>query len=408
MKLFYSDQNLYVKSYTDLINDINLNKSFCFISNHEEFYLIFKDIIVSLLANKHIFLIDDNLSEEEINRLNLSKELLTKEIECDFKDVVDENDLLNRIKDATEWEMTLYTSGTTGKPKRITHTLRSLTKAVVVNDNTKNNIWGFAYNPTHIAGVQVFFQALMNLNHIVRLFLLSKNEIFLNIQTYKITNISATPTFYRLLLDEKKYLLSVKNITMGGEKYSNSLSAPLKKLFPNAKILNIYASTEIGTLLASNGDVFLVKAELKQFVKIVDDELFVSSKLIGKSEDVNFLNGWFCSGDRVEIITKDPLSFRFIGRINESINVGGYKVYPTEVEEILNQFDGVRNSYVYSQKNSVLGNIILCDVEKNDDSISEAILKSYLSKRLQPYKIPCIINFVEEIKVTRTGKIERK
>ncbi len=408
MKAFFSDFGQPPISYTDLINDINNRNSYPEVINHKTYYDIFRDLIISLISGNSIVVLDSDLSDLEIESLGFSKNDLNKRIVIDSLNLLDENDLFKRLTKNNNWELTLFTSGTTGKPKRITHSFKTITKAVKISNENSNDVWGFAYNPTHIAGIQVFFQALLNFNHIVRLFMLSKESIFDAIEKNMITNISATPTFYRLLLDVKKSFQTVKRITSGGEKFDESLRYPLLRMFPNAKILNVYASTEIGTLFASEGDIFIVKENLKHLVKIENDELYISGEMTGKSNDIEIVNGWFKTGDRVEVISSDPIRIRFIGRVNESINVGGYKVYPTEVEECINSIPGVRRSLVYSKKNSVLGNVILCDIELEDSTITEKIVYDYLKERLQSYKIPRILNFVQQIGLTRTGKISRK
>lgn len=407
MSLFYSEVGVSI-SYENLIKDVVNRKQYPFVVRHLDYYSIFMDIIISLVANKGLIIIDSDLSEEECKNIGLDESVLKKKVEVESKYLKDVNDLLYHVKNADKWELTLFTSGTTGVPKKITHTLTSITKAVKVSEQNRKDVWGFAYNPTHIAGIQVFFQALFNLNHVVRLFQLPKNEIFSAINNYQVTNLSATPTFYRLLIDPKSSYPSLKRITVGGEKFDENLRLPLQRMFPNAKILNVYASTEIGTLFASEGEIFTVKQHLQDFVKVVDEELYVAGEFVGKSEDIKLVDGWFKTGDRVEIIALDPLRIRFLGRVNESINVGGYKVFPTEVEELINSIPGVKRSLVYGKKNSVLGNIVLCDVERNDDSLSEPKILGFLGDKLQQFKIPRIIRFVDEIETTRTGKISRK
>jgi acyl-coenzyme A synthetase/AMP-(fatty) acid ligase len=405
---FYSDSVFGSISYTKLVEDLNFSKSYNRFINHSSYYEIFRDLLVSLLAKDDIIIIDGDLSDSEVNALGFTRDDLAEVVKIQSPEVKDEYDLLERIKDSDGRELTLFTSGTTGKPKKIIHSFQSITKAVRVSDKNSADVWGFAYNPTHIAGIQFFFQALLNLNHLVRLFMLPKDEILSAIEKHSITNISATPTFYRLLLDGKLNFGSVRRITSGGEKFDENLRLPLMKMFPNAKILNVYASTEIGTLFAAEGDVFTVKDHLKHLVKIVEDELYLSGEMTGKSDDIKLEDGWFKTGDKVEIISTEPIKLRFLGRMNESINVGGYKVYPTEVEEHINSIPGVRRSLVYGKKNSVLGNLVMCKIERETDNVTEKIVLDFLQERLQPYKIPRIISFVEQIELTRTGKIARK
>ena len=70
-----------------------------------------------------------------------------------------------------------------------------------------------------MAGLQVFFQAFENQNTLVNVFSLARNEVYSLIEKYSVTHISATPTFYRLLLPFEKEYSSVQRITFwGGEK----------------------------------------------------------------------------------------------------------------------------------------------------------------------------------------------
>jgi len=106
----------------------------------------------------------------------------------------------------------------------------------------------------------------------------------------------------------------------------------------------------------------------------------------------------------VEIISENPLRFRFIARKNEIINVGGYKVNPQEVEDVLISLGTIKEAFVYPKKNSVLGNIVCADIVISENSVTVPGLLKDLRSCLQEYKIPRIINFVESINYSRTGK----
>jgi acyl-CoA synthetase (AMP-forming)/AMP-acid ligase II len=279
---------------------------------------------------------------------------------------------------------------------------------VKIDANRKENIWGFAYNPTHFAGLQVFFQAFLNLNTIVFLFNRPQNEINNSIERFKISHISATPTFYRMILSAEKQFLSVTRITSGGEKFDQSLKEKVKCTFPNAKITNVYASTEAGTLFAAKDEVFIVKEDYREFVRIENSELLIHKNLMGESTDLFLENEWYRTGDMVQIESVNPLVFRFVNRKNEIINVGGYKINPYEVENAIMEINGISNCRVYGKKNSVIGNILIAEVQKSIESLTEREILSELKKKLQTFKLPRMIKFVDKLELTRTGKLKRQ
>ena len=153
-------------------------------------------------------------------------------------------------------EITIFTSGTTGQPKKVVHTVDTLTRSVRLGDKYKGQVWAYAYNPTHMAGLQVFFQAFENQNTLINVFNKQRADVYELIGKYQITHVSATPTFYRLLLPFEHAYESVIRVTLGGEKSEQHLYDSIMKIFPTAKINNVYASTEAGSLFAAKGDCF--------------------------------------------------------------------------------------------------------------------------------------------------------
>ena len=259
-----------------------------------------------------------------------------------------------------------------------------------------------------MAGLQVFFQALFNQNLIVNVFNASRNEVYQLIERYSISHISATPTFYRLLAPSEKVYTSVRRVTLGGEKSDSRLYDFIHSVFPEAKINNIYASTEAGSLFAAKGDCFQIPDPLRNKFKVIDDELLIHYSLLGTSENFHLDGEFYHSGDLVEWVNANNGLFRFKGRVNELINVGGYKVNPIEVEAVINSLDGVTQSLVYGRANSILGNILCAEVQMEEGKVkTEREIRQYLIDRLQDYKIPRIIKFVDSFSLTRTGKLKR-
>lgn len=392
-----------------LINDINNSLTYNPYCKSDSYYHVFKHIIISMIIGREIILLDSDFTDSElINLTGFSEyeEFTQLTNKGSFSFLRNKSELIEKLRNTCDdWKVTLFTSGTTGIPKKVTHDFNSITRFVKISERNTNSIWGFSYNPTHMAGIQVFFQALLNGNTIVRLFGLSANEIHREINKNGITHISATPTFYRLLFPCMEIFQSVERITSGGEKFNEKTILQLKDIFPNAKITNIYASTEAGTLFASENDVFSIRPDYEHLIQIANDELLIHRSLMGNS-DIN-IKEWYNTGDLVEIINEKPLKFRFISRKSDMINVGGYKVNPLEVEETIINLAGITDVRVFSKSNSVLGNIICCEVVCDNNQVSESSIRAFLQSKIQEFKIPRIIRFVDEISITRTGKIKR-
>ena len=410
MDLFYSDvtQNINV-TWDNLIDDLKKTTTFNPYCKSDNYYNIFRQIIVSILTNHEIILLDSDFTEAEVAKLigpttngNFNHQINSEKINFPSNKEV----LIKKLQNVSEdWKITLFTSGTTGTPKKVSHSFTSISRFVKKADKNKDNIWGFAYNPTHMAGVQVFFQALLNGNSIIRLFNLPAEVIYREIQKHSITHISATPTFYRLLMPCQLNFPSVVRITSGGEKFNEKTISQLVEIFPNARITNVYASTEAGTLFASENDTFMIKKEFEQLIKIDNEELLIHKSLMGTSDLIE--EEWYKTGDLIEIIAESPLKFRFKSRKSDVINVGGYKVNPLEVEAVICSIPQVKDARVFAKSNSVLGNIVCCEIATENHDITEAYIRAYLQNELQEFKIPRIITFVKELSTTRTGKLKR-
>lgn len=410
MHIFLKDiGNAKLVTWDFLIDDLNNTLVYNPYCKSADYYTIFKHIILSLLVDDEIILLDSDFTESELINLtgHSAYEKFNKPVDkIKFPFFGNKRELIEKLSNPNEnWKITLFTSGTTGIPKKVSHNFKSITRFVKVSERNENSIWGFAYNPTHMAGIQVFFQALLNGNSIIRLFGLDSKDIYNEIKSNSITHISATPTFYRLLSPGGDTFLSVERVTSGGEKFNEKTFSQLNEIFPKAKITNVYASTEVGTLFASQNEIFSIRREYEHLILIKNNELFVHNSLMGSTE--TNIDEWYNTGDVIEIVSEEPLKFRFLNRKSDMINVGGYKVNPLEVEEAILSLEGISNVRVYPKSNSVLGNIICCEVVANNNEITESFIRAFLQSKIQEFKIPRIIRFVDELKTTRTGKLVR-
>ena len=393
-------------SYEELLNELNSKDFFYNTFVYDDLREFYVNLIFALINNSEITLVDSDISEHE---------KLANSIVSNQKIVVDNpkkidilSDFFQHLKQSKS-VISLYTSGTTGVPKKISHSFQNLSKNIKISENNAGKIWALAYNPTHMAGIQVFFQALLNGNSLVDVFRKSRNEVYDILDQFQVTNISATPTFYRLLLPFEKEFSFVERVSFGGEKSDQKLMESIKKIFPTAKTNNIYASTEAGAIFATQGEFFKITSSVENMVQIIDSELFIHESLVGKSNEIEIKDGFYATGDLIEWIDEEQKIFKFLSRKNEMINVGGYKINPHEVEDFLCDHFAVKNALVFGKKNSVLGNILCCDIQVNEGfTVTEDEIRNYLSAQLQDFKIPRRIKFVEEIEITRTGKKTRR
>lgn len=393
-------------TYEDLLLCIKNSKEYYPLYKTNDLFSYFVNLISAMLVGKDVVLLDSDINPSELKDIDV--EQINNPVKITLPQINSINDVIEIIKETTS-KIILFTSGTTGQPKKVTHSIPTLTRSVRCGDKYQGQIWAYAYNPTHMAGLQVFFQAFENKNTLVNVFNQSREFIYEQIHDKKITHISATPTFYRLLLPFEKSYKNVNRITLGGEKSDKHLYDTISKIFPNAKINNVYASTEAGSLFATKDDCFQIPLSIKDKFKVENDELLIHKSLLGYSDSFNFSNDFYHSGDLIEWVNKEEGLFKFKSRKNELINIGGYKVNPNEVEDAIMSMSGVQQVVVYGKANSILGNVLCADIILvKGDTINELDVKKYLSLRLQDFKIPRRIKFVNEISLTRTGKLKRK
>jgi acyl-coenzyme A synthetase/AMP-(fatty) acid ligase len=413
MSLFWFDpERGKTASYEFLVERLNNKTSISKYIYKSNPYDVFESVIYSLCLDEPVTLLDSNFSSSELKKIGISKSEIqgTKDLSLQGE-LSDYSEIRRRLNHLKKWNLELYTSGTTGIPKPVKHNFENLTRSVRTGEKYGNNRWGLTYNPTHFAGLQVFFQALVNKNSIYYLFESSPKEILQTVQSKKITNLSFTPTFFKqLAADLNGPYESVQRMTFGGEKFDNSLLNLVEKHFPNAKVNNIYASTEAGSLFASQGEYFIIPERFKQLVRVSpDNELLIHRKLLGSSEAIQMQDEWYRTGDIVELVDDNKLKFK--SRESELINIGGYNVNPSEVEEVIFDLPFVKDIAVKPRANSVLGNILAAEVvlkeEKTKKDYEKEIL-DYCREKLQEWKVPRIIKFVDELDLTRSGKKKRE
>lgn len=125
-----------------------------------------------------------------------------------------------------------------------------------------------------------------------------------------------------------------------------------------------------------------------------------------ETEKVMFPGGWLRTGD---VGRMDAQGFVFIeDRKKDMINVGGLKVFPNEIEDVVARFPGVAEVAAVAEPDAHSGEVVALFVVKRDESVTAAALQQYCEKFLTHYKLPRHIYFRTELPKTNVGKILRR
>jgi acyl-coenzyme A synthetase/AMP-(fatty) acid ligase len=329
----------------------------------------------------------------------------------------------NRERVPTEW--ILLTSGTTGRPKMVQHTLASLAGAIGVNEWPGGVIWCTFYDIRRYGGLQIFLRAVLRRSSLV---LTRPQETVANFLQRAgkagATHFSGTPSHWRrALMSPEANRIAPQYIRLSGEIADQAILDNLRSFYPNAVIGHAFATTEAGVVLEVRDELSGFPADmltdtLGVDLKVADATLRVRSnrtaaRYLGENPPaLKDPEGFVDTGDVLELRAG---RYYFQGRRDGMINIGGLKVYPEEVEAALNRHPQVRLSRVKAQKSSITGALVVADVVLKDQAIPEdeqalelqQALIQYCRESLAPHKAPAAIRFVSALAITEPGKLMR-
>lgn len=372
-------------------------------------------------VNNMLFLpkdIDKKSYKKYYKKTNICYEVFLKNNTLNYK-------VLNQItkhNSTTKTNWIIPTSGTTNTPKLVAHTFASLTRTTKKNMNIgKEYRWGLVFDIYRFSGIQVILQALLSgAALIITEAKNSLSEVLEALVKHQCNALSGTSSFWRKTLmftDAEK--LKLKTITLGGEIADRNILRALRLKFNDAKITHIYASTEAGVgFTVSDGLPGFPSNYLENGFKGVELKISKNNTLMLKqkkqnqryidSKELYEEDGYIDSGDIIEI--KNNRAY-FLGRSSGSINVGGNKVHPEEVEQVLIETGLVESAYVYPRKSEMMGNIVCADVALKDTLAEPSKIKTELlnhcKEKLNRFKIPAILKFVTKIEINQNGKLKR-
>jgi acyl-coenzyme A synthetase/AMP-(fatty) acid ligase len=329
-----------------------------------------------------------------------------------------------RSERATEWLM--LTSGTSGPPKIVGHTLDGLAGAIIAEGVARhpNATWATFYDIRRYGGLQILLRAVIGGGSMV---LSEPGEAIADyvarLRAAGVTHISGTPSHWRkLLMSGAAANFSPRYVRLSGEIADQAVLDGLARAFPHASVGHAYASTEAGVGFAVDDGRegfpadFVGRNRDGVEMKVVDGSLRIRSHraahaYIGAdAPPLADADGFVDTGDMVEL---RGARYHFVGRRGGIINIGGLKVHPEEIEAVINRHDLVRMSRARSRKSPITGAIVVADIVLADgaDSARQETIRAEILGRckdsLAAYKVPAVIRFVEQLDVTAAGKLAR-
>jgi acyl-coenzyme A synthetase/AMP-(fatty) acid ligase len=358
-------------------------------------------------------------------------ELNKKIIEANVDILFQQNDLTfdynykfiqNEIKHNYETSgLILFSSGSTGKPKMMFHEFEKLFNSLNYFSKKQRNIRILLFLMfDHIGGINTLLNCIKDGSTIVIPQDRSPDTISTIIHTFKVNVLPTTPTFLNLMLlsnvNFEFQFTSLKLITYGTERMPEAVLLKIKNALPHVRLLQTFGTSETGILktISKSSDSLFFKIEDDRYeYKIIDQILLIKSKLnikgyLNLESDKFDKDGWYNTGDVV--ITDEDGYIMIVGRVNEVINIGGLKVLPAEIEEVLMKFENVVDCLVYGKNNSITGQFVCAKIVLNDYHIAikdinlKKKIKAFCRLKLEKFKIPTIIDFVEKLEITNRFK----
>ncbi len=323
----------------------------------------------------------------------------------------------------TEW--VLLTSGTTGVPKMVVHSLAGLTAAFAQKAMDPSVAWGTYYDIRRYGGLQIFLRAVLGG---VSLVLSNAAEPIADhlerLGHHGVTHLLGTPTHWRrALMSPAIRKVSPRYVRLSGEIADQAILDALHAAFPQAAVSHAYASTEAGVAFeVSDGFAGFPAAYVGKLrdgveIKVQDGSLRIrsqrtASRYVGGSVPLMDKDGFVDTGDIVELRGG---RYMFAGRRGGIINVGGLKVHPEEIEAVINRHPQVRMSLVRPKRSPITGSVVIAEVVlkagecagAEQGEIKGDILK-FCRDALPVYKVPAAISIVPSLDVAATGKLARR
>jgi len=296
----------------------------------------------------------------------------------------------------------IMTSGTTGKPQVTHHQIADLIAPFKDKQLEKQRMI-FYLMVDHIGGLNTLLRSLVSCSTLIIPDDRGVDGVCRAIEEHKAEVLPATPSFLNMLLmrgAHKEYDLdSLKVISFGTEVMTISLINRLKLAFPVVRFVQAYGTTELGILRTQT------HPDNPLYIHFPDPEVWVDGGTLWvKGKD---------TGDEVDYFFEEGKTWmRIVGRKSDVINVGGIKVHPHEVEEVLMRMEGVQDVVCYGEVNSIMGKIVVAKFNLKDgvDSANwkEKVWNYCEDEGVEKHCVPLKVIVTSEELFSARGKKARK
>lgn len=344
-------------------------------------------------------------------------------------------------RDGADLAVLLYTSGTTGRPKGAMLTVSNLLSTVQIVremiDVQDGDRWATGLPLFHVFGLVTVTLSALTAGVPVTLFPRWDPRAFLDaLREDRISIISGVPTMWMSVIAEASdgsgaEAPALRAVSSGGAAISGQVLRTFEERF-GAPVVEGYGLTEtsaVGTFNPIAGvrkqgsagcatprmAVRIIDLDGREVPAGVDGEICLRGPAImagywnrpEATAEVLDDDGWFRTGD-IGRLDEDGYLF-IIDRMKDLILHGGYNVYPREVEEVLYEIPGVREAAVIGTPDEKYGQQVTAVIARSPGSdLDAAEVERVTREKLAAYKIPRIVEFVDELPKGPSGKILKR
>ena len=312
------------------------------------------------------------------------------------------NPLTLKLRSLEHPGLVIFSSGSTGSPKAILHDFAAILEKFEKVRQKKTTLTFLLFD--HIGGIDTLFNTFASGGTVVTVPTRDPETVCAAIAKYRVHTLPTSPTFLNLMLmsgaADEHDLSSLKVIAYGTEPMPESTLKRLHETLPDVALVQTYGMSELGVLRSRSRDSesLWLKFTGEGFeTKIVEGILWVRAKtaMMGylNAPDLFDENGWLNTQDAVEV---DGEYLRILGRASDLINVGGQKVYPAEVENLLLQLENVLDVAVFGKAHPMMGQIVVARFNlktPEPPDVFKRRMMEFCRGRLANYQIPRLVEF---------------